>query len=189
MASEPTAVRDRRRRPVCLCRARPCGGQESARPKPAGRGAPKAGLLSGRPRRPVCGCCRRCQWTGPSVTPSAVNEFVETALLSVRRLVLIEEAQFRFVEFFEELAPGQHVQGPVLRIEIQPQDAGIVRAVGGAHGGGLAAALFRPAADGVVVAGGLGFRHHGPPKRKAPPALSARSGRRRTDYCQSRLTL
>src|SRR5262249_51520409 len=89
----------------------------------------------------------------------ALHEFVEAALLPVRRFFLVEEREFLGVEFAEELLPGNPLQTLVRRIEIEPEDSGAALPGRGGDGRGLAAAVLRPAADGVVVLGGLGVGH------------------------------
>src|SRR5579883_2177453 len=97
-------------------------------------------------------------WSVP-VLAAVMDEFVEAALVAVSRFLLIEESQIGLVELLEKLAPGQHIQLAVLGIEIQPKDARVIRAHGVGHGRRLAASFLRPAADGLVIAGHLGFGH------------------------------
>jgi len=80
----------------------------------------------------------------PLVFASAMDEFVEPADFSGLGLFLVEEGKFRLVEFFEEFAPGEHVQCFVLGIEIQPQNSRIAGAFQIGNGGWFSATHFRP---------------------------------------------
>lgn len=95
----------------------------------------------------------------PLVFASAMDEFVEPADFSGLGLFLVEEGKFRLVEFFEEFAPGEHIQRFILGAEIRPQNSGVGEAFRIGHSGWFSAPRFRPVADGVVVLRDFGFGH------------------------------
>jgi hypothetical protein len=92
-----------------------------------------------------------------------VNELVEVALLSVCRLVLIDELQIVFIELPEEVVPGDFAQLAVVVTgsfrKLEAQDTGLVTLVGTGDFGWNGIASFGPSANLVVICGRLGKCH------------------------------
>jgi hypothetical protein len=96
-----------------------------------------------------------------------VDEFVEVALLSVRRLVLIDELEIAFIELLEEVLPGDLAQIVVLVAgslrKFEAQDTGLFALVGTGYFGWNSMASFGPFPNLVVIGGRLGECHEKTP--------------------------
>jgi hypothetical protein len=92
-----------------------------------------------------------------------VNELVEIALLSVCRLVLINELEIAFIELFEEVVPGDFAQVLVLVAgsfrKLETQDTWLFALVGTGNFGWNGMASFGPFPNLVVISGRLGECH------------------------------
>src|SRR5579885_2474836 len=100
----------------------------------------------------------------------AADELVEPALGAVTCALLVEERQAVLVKLAEEVLPGDRLQLAFAAVarEVETQDAGVVLLAGALHAAWLAAALFGPTANELVI--GSGLARHDPTWRRTTRA-------------------
>src|SRR5581483_2784099 len=162
---------------------RPAPGRAGGRERRAGghrADAPRVGRP--RPRRvltpPAPG--RLSASARPAARARGVDELEEAALPPGLRAVLVEELEPLLVELLEELVPGDRFERriatafPPVAGEVDAQHAGLIARCCAPDGGRVAAALFDPAADRLVVG-----RAPGAPAAAAAARLAAAAAGRR----------
>jgi hypothetical protein len=90
---------------------------------------------------------------------AAFNELVEPALSAAAGLILVQESEFVFIEYPEELVPFYWLEFVFGLTKVDPQDAILTP---GSYNGGMAVPFFCPFADFVVIGGRLSFGHLSP---------------------------